>query len=185
MDDVIQISKINDFLFCPHSIFLHGVYESFHESLYHDDPQKKGKLSHASIEEGVYSSQKRFLQGMSIYVTQLQLLGKIDIFDTQTGTLIERKYKLTSIFPGHRYQLYAQYLGMRERGYEVKHLLIHSLSDNKRYPIPLPDAESLLTFSNVIARMRAYQNDGGDNQSISEAKCASCIYRQLCHKSLC
>lgn len=184
MDGVIQISKINDFIFCPHSIFLHGVYESFHENLYHDAPQKIGRNSHEKIDSGQYSSAKRYLQGTSVYVSKYNLVGKIDIFDIKEHTLIERKHKLHRLFDGQRYQLYAQYLGLAEAGYTVNQLCIHSLSDNKRYPTEIPDDNELKKFEETIQAMRDYSVDY-TYHTVTKSKCENCIYRQLCHKSLC
>lgn len=184
MEESIQISKINDFIFCPHSIYLHGIYESFHESVYHDAPQKQGKLVHDSIEKSHYSSSSRYLQGLSLFCNKYKLVGKIDIYDTLKKMLIERKFKLHTVFPGHRYQLYAQAFAMQEMGYEVEALAIHSLSDNKRYSIPLPDEIETKLFEQTIEAMRSY-NPLNSIHEINPKKCVRCIYHQLCHKALC
>ena len=60
VEDYIQISKINDFLFCPKSIYFHGIYESFDERNYHEVAQSRGKIRHEIIEGGGYSSLKKF-----------------------------------------------------------------------------------------------------------------------------
>jgi|SRR3989344_808326 len=184
MEEIIQISKINDFIFCPYSIYLHGVYESFHESIYHEDPQRKGKIVHETIESGTYSSAKRYLQGLSVYSSKYHLVGKIDIYDTKEKALIERKYKIKKIFDGHLYQLYAQYFGLKELGYDVKKLYIHSLSDNKRYRVDLPAGYRFQMFETVLDLMKTYSTENSMHP-INPKKCAMCIYRQLCHKALC
>jgi len=48
MDDYISISMLNDFVFCPYSIYL-NVYMDTDEGLYHAKPQTRGKLSHYEI----------------------------------------------------------------------------------------------------------------------------------------
>lgn len=35
MDNYISISTLNDFIFCPYSIYLHNVYMEADEGLYH------------------------------------------------------------------------------------------------------------------------------------------------------
>ena len=35
MEDYIAISTLNDFIFCPYSIYLHYVYMETDESVYH------------------------------------------------------------------------------------------------------------------------------------------------------
>lgn len=37
MTDYIPISTLNDFIFCPYSIYLHNVYMETDEGLYHAD----------------------------------------------------------------------------------------------------------------------------------------------------
>ena len=44
MDDYISISTLNDFIFCPYSIYLHNVYMESDEGLYHATPQTRGKI---------------------------------------------------------------------------------------------------------------------------------------------
>ena len=50
IDDYIAISTLNDFIFCPYSIYLHNVYMDTDEGLYHAIPQTRGKTAHQSID---------------------------------------------------------------------------------------------------------------------------------------
>ena len=50
IDDYIAISTLNDFIFCPYSIYLHNVYMDTDEGLYHATPQTRGKIAHQSID---------------------------------------------------------------------------------------------------------------------------------------
>jgi len=179
MEDYIQISKLNDFIFCPKSIYFHGVFESFSEKTYHDTPQTVGKIKHEIIEKGEYSSLKRYLQAIDVYSEKYGLCGKIDIFDVETGFLIERKYRVKEIYDGYRYQLYAQAFALEEMGHKVRGLYIHSLIDNKRHPIAMPDKNEKKKFAELVFQMRNFQVDIGFIQN--EKKCAMCIYKPLCH----
>ncbi len=58
MDNLIQISKLSDFIFCPRSLYFHEIYESFETSLFQDTPQINGKAKHASIDSQTYSDRK-------------------------------------------------------------------------------------------------------------------------------
>jgi CRISPR-associated exonuclease Cas4 len=180
MEDYIQISKLNDFLFCPRSLYFHSLFESFDQKTYHDTPQTAGKISHEIIEEGKYSSLKKYLQGLEIFSDKYQLCGKIDIFDKENGILIERKYKVNKIYQGYIYQLYAQMFCLQEMGYQVNELLIHSLTDNKRYKIPLPQQEDIRKFENLIHEIRSFDITKSHDFANPE-KCARCIYKPLCH----
>lgn len=177
--DFIPISKINDFIFCPKSIYFHSVYEKFDQRLYHETPQFVGKLKHENIDGRLYSSAKKYLQGLEVSSEKYGLIGKIDIYDQKDKSLIERKNKIKKIYDGYRFQLYAQMVCLEEMGYEVKRLFIHSLSDNKRYKIDLPGRDELNDFFVLLGKIRNF--DPLSAVKINKNKCSRCIYRELCH----
>lgn len=178
MDSYIQISKLNDFIFCPYSVYLHSIYEKFDQKTFHFACQTVGKLSHENIEKGIYTTSKWVLQGVEVYCEKYNLAGKIDIFDLKTGSLVERKYKIKNIFDGYKYQLYAQMFALEEMGYKVKSLNIQSLSDNKRYKISLPDKEEINKFEKLIEKINNYKPNNKIKKNLN--KCSKCIYKSLC-----
>jgi len=179
MESYIQISKINDFIFCPYSLYYHSIYESFKDKTYHSSPQIRGKIRHENIDKGRYSTAKKFLQGIDVYSEKYELCGKIDIYDQDEKTLIERKNKISKIYDGQKYQLYAQYFCLKEMGYEVEKMFLHSLSDNKRYNIGLPTGDELTRFEETIYRMKEFDIEKNKiKKNIN--KCKQCIYNQLC-----
>lgn len=180
MDNYIPISKLNDFLFCPYSLYFHSLYENFSEKVSHSLPQTAGKIKHAAVDVGTYSTAKRYLQGIDVCSEKYGLVGKIDIYDQETKTLFERKNKVANICDGYKYQLYAQYFCLTEMGYEVEKLKIHSLSDNKNYAVDLPVGEALEKFESVIFEMRNFDVAANDYRK-NPVKCAKCIYRELCN----
>ena|SRR3989344_1138053 len=177
MDTAIPISAINDFLFCPKSLYLHSIYSSFDTSIYHDSPQTIGKISHENIENETYTTSRHILQAMSVYSVRLGVKGKIDIFDSKKGHLIERKYRVKSLYKGFKYQLYAQMYCLEESGYQVKKLFIQSLSDNKRYEISIPTQEERREFEDTIFKMKSFDADSIDNHTCNH--CANNIYGLL------
>lgn len=179
MEPYIQISKINDFIFCPKSIYFHGLYENFSEKTYHQSPQVKGKIKHESVDQGKYSTAKKYLQGLEIYSEKYNLAGKIDIYDQENKTLTERKNKIKTIYDGYKYQLYAQYFCLKEMGFEVEKLYFYSMSDNKKYEIDLPSAEETAEFEGILDKIRNFDMLK-NNFSPNPAKCAQCIYKELC-----
>jgi CRISPR-associated exonuclease Cas4 len=181
MESYIQISKINDFLFCPRSVYLKSIYDSFQKKAYQSHYQTAGTLAHEPVDTGRYSSQKRYIQALEVYSDVYGIAGKIDILDTETNTLIERKNKVSAIYDGYKYQLYAQMVCLREMGYVVDKLCIHSLSDNKRYEIEMPTSEEFARFEEVINRMK-YFSSADAQVLVDSKKCITCIYKPLCHK---
>lgn len=177
MDSSIQISKINDFLYCPLSLYLHSIYADFDTRGYHDVPQIAGKIAHETIDSQRYSSAKRYMQGSAVFSDKYGLVGKIDVYDRKEKSLIERKNKIKHIYLGYKFQLYAEYFCMKEMGYPVKTLFLHSLSDNKRYAVPLPNKTEMAEFKKTLESMRAF--GPGDLIGHHCANCQNNIYSTL------
>jgi len=100
MEDYIQISKLNDFIFCPYSVYLHSVYEDFNPKIYHRSVQTVGKIAHKSVDKKAYTTAAHILQGIEVCSQTYGLAGKIDTFDITCGALVERKYKIKKFLGG-------------------------------------------------------------------------------------
>jgi len=159
---------------------MHSIYVQFSQKLYHRVPQAIGKIKHENIDEGRYSTAKKYLQGIEIYSEKYNIVGKIDIYDKEKCALIERKNKISNIYDGYKYQLYAQMFCLEEMGYKVKKIILHSLSDNKRYKLSLPNAEEIRNFAAVIDEIKKF-DISNFNYLDNENKCNNCIYKELCH----
>lgn len=179
MESYLPISFLNDFIFCPRSIYFHNLYGHYNKTLYQDAPQVAGSLAHRRVDEKAYSSQKRYLQGLEIFSEKYRLCGKIDIYDAEDAALIERKSRISTIYDGYKYQLYAQYFCMSEMGYAVKRLFLHSLETNRRFAVRLPSAAETAAFEKLLADIAAFDlAQTGFTQN--PAKCRRCIYSGLC-----
>ena len=176
MTDAIPISWLNDYIFDPKSIYFHNVLAEFDTHNYHQTPQINGNLSHESIDKNKYSNAKRYLVGKSVFCEKYNLIGKIDILDRQTKTLIERKHKISKVYQGHIYQLYAQYFALLEEGYEIKKLKIYSISDNKNYFIPLPCPTDIMQFEIFLNQLA---NDTIFHGEQNQAKNDTSIYNDF------
>lgn len=154
MEQYIRITNINDFLFCPRFLYLHSIYEGYDSLLYHDEPQIVGTQIHAAVDERRYSSSKHILQGMAVTSAAYGLVGKIDIYDAKKTALIERKIQVKVMHEGYKLQLYAQYVCMREMGYDVLFLYVQSIKDNKRHAILPPAERDLSRLKEVLTMMR-------------------------------
>ena len=183
MESYIPISFLNDFIFCPLSIYYHQLYGNLSTRLYQDLPQIEGKAAHDSIDAKRYSTRKNVLQGIEIYSSNYNLCGKIDIFDIDSGILSERKKRIVKIYDGYIFQIYAHYYGLTEMGYAVKCLRFYSKDDNKVYPVPLPeeDPDMKSAFEKVVSDIKSF--DIESFIPVSEAKCQKCIYEPLCDRS--
>lgn len=183
-DDCILISQLNDFIFCPASIYFHGLYGGRDNLTYQKSPQLNGTQAHTAVDSGAYSSRRNILQGISVYSEKYRLAGKIDILDTATQTLTERKKKIKVIYDGYIFQIYAQYFALTEMGYTVNKLRLYSMDDNKTYNVPLPEANPLMSakFAELVKTMRSF--DLTVFKQTNTAKCQNCIYEPACDRSL-
>lgn len=184
MENPIAISKLNDFIFCPVSIFFHELDLETEKVTYQTVKQLNGTAVHESIDQKRYSTKNSVLQGVSVYCEKYNLYGRIDIFDNAKGILTERKNKILKIYDGYVYQLYGEYFSLTEMGYKVNEIRLYSMSDNKVYPIDMPfqNKEYFDGFIKVINDINEFEF--GHYLPSSKNKCDNCIYEELCCYSL-
>lgn len=152
--------------------------------LYQSAKQIDGTTAHQTVDTQTYSSAKNCLQGITVYCEKYNLIGKIDILDLDKKALIERKNFIKNIFDGYIFQLYGQYFSLVEMGYEVEHLFLYSMKDNKKYPILLPNdnAEMRGKFELLIEKMNNFKLEEFKQTNLK--KCQQCIYKEMCDRSL-
>lgn len=182
MIDYISISTLNDFIFCPYSIYLHNVYMETDETMYHATPQTKGKLAHEGIDQKKASNRADDILALSVYSETYGIMGKIDLYKRKEKKLIERKNQLKKIFRGQLYQLWGQMVCMQEMGYEIESLAFYEMSTNKMIPVAMPEERELQELRDFIKRFREYNPDSTPF-TINPNKCRHCIYSNLCDKT--
>lgn len=177
--DHIQISKINDFIFCPHSLYFHSVYENFDKGHYKAKPQIAGTIAHKTVDTQKFSSCKNILQGTEVFSEKYGIIGKIDIYDKDKRELIERKRTIKKVYDGYLFQLYAQKLCLEEMGFEVEKTTLYSMTDNKSYPVALLP-QQIRGFEKTLKNMRNFDLTSDKDTNLD--KCNNCIYHELCRK---
>ncbi len=183
-EDILIISNLNDFVFCPASIYFHKLYGSMDKMMYQGEKQLNGTAAHKSVDTSNYSSSKHILTGLEVYSEKYNIVGKIDMLDTEKNILIERKNHVSKIYDGYVFQVYAQYFALTEMGYIVKKIRIHSMDDNKNYEIELPEQSlsMLHKFEKLVDNMRKFNLE--DFVQTNGEKCANCIYEPICDRSV-
>lgn len=184
MEAYIKITYLNDFIFCPLSIYYHQLYGGLSERLYYDEVQLKGKAAHEAIDEQRYSTHSKILQGIDVYSNKYKLCGKIDIFDIEKQLLTERKKNITTIYDGYVFQLYAQYFCLTEMGYTISTLRFYSSDTNKVFPISLPQDDPIMfeKFESTIQELHSFKPE--DFTPTNPKKCSRCIYNPFCDRPL-
>lgn len=180
-ESFINISMLNDFIFCPYSIYLHNVYENTDESLYHAVPQIRGRIVHETVDNKKASTHKDSIEAMTVYSEKYGIAGKIDVFKVKEHLLIERKYQLKRIFQGQLYQLWAQMLCLEEMGYCVEKLAFYETSTKKTIAVNKPTDEEMRSFEKFLVSFRSYDPLVPFYQNLN--KCRHCIYCSLCDKT--
>lgn len=66
-ENAFAISKINDFVFCPVSIYYHDLDNETDKLTYQDSYQLNGTAAHTKIDSGQYSDRIDVLQNVSVY----------------------------------------------------------------------------------------------------------------------
>ena len=184
METFLQITYLNDFVFCPYSIYLHQVFDNNVEEVYSAKPQQRGKAEHRDIdrfEDKEDDEQQAILQGAYVISTQLGLYGKIDTLFIAEKKLVESKYHIVTLYRGYYYQLWAQYYALIEMGYEVESLSFVSIKDRLEYPIPLPCEEDRIELRNHIRKIARFNFES--DIPVNSTKCRHCIYAALCDKT--
>ncbi|MCM1222844.1 MAG: type V CRISPR-associated protein Cas4 [Lachnospiraceae bacterium] len=182
MNDYIAISTLNDFIFCPYSIYLHNVYMETDETIYHATPQTRGRSVHETVEKKTASNRADDILALPVYSEEFGLMGKIDVYKRTERKLIERKYQLKQVYQGQIYQLWAQMLCLKEMGYEVAELAFYEISTNRMIPVKMPDDADLEQFRGFMRRFREY-SPAETQFAINQNKCHHCIYCSLCDKT--
>lgn len=186
MENYIKLSTLNDFIFCPKSIFYHELYDSYDKKLYQEEVQIAGSIAHEAIDTAKYSSRKDVLQWLSVYSEKLKIAGKIDLFFTSEWKLVERKNRIhkdtngkEKIYLGYKYQLWWQMFCLEEMWYTVRYLELRSMQDNKVYKVYRPSFKEEETFKALLEKYRKF-DVLQKNWSQNTEKCRKCIYRELC-----
>ena len=177
----LQISTLNDFVFCPYSIYLHGIYSQVDKSLYHATPQIMGCISHEATDNKTSSTRKDDILSLPVFSDELQLIGKIDLLRMSEGHLIERKNQLKKIYRGQLYQVWAQYFCLKEMGYNVKKISFYEISTKKTIPVDIPGDNELNELKLAIEKYLQY--DPAKEIETDLNKCKHCIYCPMCDKA--
>lgn len=178
--EYLTITTLNDYLFCPASIYFHNLYYDKEISSFYGIDQYNGLAAHSTIDKKNYSTRNDILCGIEVFSNKYQLTGKIDLLFLKEHKLVERKKKVKRVYDGFVFQLYGQYFGLKESGYEIERMVIHSLEDNKNYEVGLPDQnpKMLYEFNNLIDSINSFDISSFVTQN--STKCKKCIYCFVC-----
>lgn len=181
-EGLINISHLNDFIFCSASIYFHALIKDINGILYASEKQIRGKNIHNRIDNSRYSTSRDIITSLDVYSQEYGLIGKIDIFDKKEKRIIERKKHISKIYDGQIYQLYAQYICLREMGYDIESIRLYSYDDNKSYDFVISELPSRIiqSFYSTLDDMRSFDID--NFLQVNKEKCNNCVYKDICDR---
>lgn len=184
MEEPIPATCLNDFIFCPASIYYHRFYDAMETMAFQRPSQINGTKAHEAVDSGSYSTAKDVITSLDAYSDAFGLTCKIDLYYSKEKLLVERKKKIKEVYDGYVFQLYAQYYCMKELGYDVEKLQLYSMDDNKKYNIKLPDCDIDMKkrFFKVIDDIVNFDITSFEQTNVE--KCKYCIYEPACAYSL-
>ena len=185
MGEEILITELNDFIFCPVSIYFHRLYGSLESLTYQSMAQINGTAAHEHVDSGTYSNEKDIIMGLDVFCEEYGLIGKIDIYNGTKHILRERKKRIRVVYDGYVFQVYAQCFALREMGYRVDAIELYSMEDHKSYKVDLPeDNEPMFrNFKKVVKEIREFKIEYFIQNNV--AQCRNCIYETACDRSIC
>ncbi len=180
METYLPIAYLNDFIFCPYSIYLHQVFDEGEDETFSAQPQQKGKTAHKPIDKPKTGAKGE--RGIYVISHKLRLYGKIDVYYPETKKLVELKRNIKCAYKGFYYQIWAQYFCLKEMGYAVDELQLFSIKQRKPITLVIPgkaEYQELFYHVRAIAEFDPFNFVSHHNKN----KCAHCVYSSLCDKT--
>jgi len=137
MDNYIAISTLNDFIFCPYSIYLHNVYMETDKEVYHATPQTRGRIAHETVDEKRTSNRADELQSLPVISHTYGLTGSLVcdlmepfrcIVDKTIRTAVNRKQISEKDYDVHK----GEYRLKKEKNKEYSKLFFDNLVPYKQ-----------------------------------------------------
>ncbi len=176
-DELVMISALQHYSYCPRQCALIHVEQVFDENLY----TMRGKRAHdpeSALEEGV-----RVERGLSLFSERLGLAGKADVVELASdGTSYPVEYK-SGPRRGSRHddvQLCAQALCLKEMmGQDVPRGAIYHYTSRRRREVVFDGALRFLTQETVLA-VRRMLLAGSVPPPVAGARCPKCSLLDAC-----
>ena len=89
MEELIPFTMLNDFIFCPASIYFHKMYDGVENLLFTGEKQIAGKALHKKIDDNTWT-QSDVICSQSFESRKYGLYGKIDKYYPKKKTLVMR-----------------------------------------------------------------------------------------------
>ena len=90
MENPISITMLNDFVFCPISIYFHNLYQGVEKNLYQGKSQIAGTKAHEAIDNNTLSNSESFQDIENKFSKRFNQQDSVYIFIMDSRTEIKR-----------------------------------------------------------------------------------------------
>lgn len=183
-DDLLPVSALQHFVFCPRRAALVHVEGLWSENRY----TAEGRVVHDRVHDGTQSESRsgvRFARGLEIRSAKLRLSGKADLveFYMQTGKVIPVEYKrgtAKACSTEFRIQLCAQALCLEEMlSVAIPTGAIYFARSRKRVSVELDAALRSETLAAIHALHQLIASKQTPKAFV-DRRCGKCSLRNLC-----
>lgn len=180
MTDIIAISTLNQFIFCPRRCALmhvEGIWSA-------NEHTAKGTILHTHADERGYEviGNAKLLRALPLYSTQYGLSGKADIVEIRGEETIPVEYKKGKkrVFDNDNIQLTAQALCLEEMFQtKISRGFIYHASSKKRREVTIDESlrtETIKTIE-IVRELLAHENIP---KAEYKPRCEGCSLYNIC-----
>ena len=83
MEELIRITLLNDFIYCPVSIYFHNLYGSMDTMIYQGSKQLDGKAAHKTVDAQSASTSKNIVTGLDVFSEKYGLVCSSQVWWTR------------------------------------------------------------------------------------------------------
>lgn len=184
MDDLLALSALQHYAYCPRQFALIHIEQGWEENRY----TAEGQLLHQRVDSGASESRRdmRYERGVAVESVVWRIQGKMDLLEIVTGDPpqyfpVEYKRGKPKVEPWDRIQLCAQALCIEEmRQTEVDEGAIWYWEVRRREPVTI-DADLRRQTIAAIEGARQLLTEGKTPPPTEhKARCRACSLKQLC-----
>jgi len=179
-DDLIPISALEHYSYCPRQCGLIHVEQVWDENLY----TLRGRLAHERVHEAETATEdgSRVTRGMTVWSNRLGLIGRTDVVEFHDGVPYPVEHKVgRRVKWGHAaIQLAAQAMCLEEMlGIDVPRGAIYFHGSRRREEVVFDDALRRLV-EGTVSQVRSLVRGATLPPAMDDARCPTCSLNETC-----
>lgn len=182
MDDLLPISALQHYAYCPRQFALIHVEQVWAENRY----TAEGRILHERVDSGAAEQRKdvRFERSVMLRSEQHRLSGKLDLLEVHSGERyipVEYKRGKPKLQDWDRIQVCAQALCLEEmRSIRVEEGAIWYWEVRRRETVALTEEIREATLAAIESCHTLIERGETPRPTVDESRCKACSLRDLC-----